>query len=362
MNGTLIVSVVGTSILTNTSKNDPLIRRFANQKVRDEIPAEAVDVVDALLARADAAVASASPAGAAELSAELNTLQKLLGASSAGVRQHVLISTDTWLGSRCAEMVQAWLQQRGDTVELKRIVDLRTTTLEELQLAFADIARWCDETIPGYRTAGYRIVFNLTGGFKAVQGFMQTLAYFYADETVYTFEGAELMRIPRLPVKITVDDAMRDNLAAFRRMALSLPVDAQAAAGIPEPLQMVVGSERCLSSWGELVWGQSRPAFYGEQLWPSPSPRVTFGKAFAESTSDLNAERLRILNERIDDVVRFVEAKKQIRRLDLKPLKGNPVPGSTHEFDAWADADARRVFCHYEDDVLVLDRLGKALH
>jgi hypothetical protein len=43
-------------------------------------------------------------------------------------------------------------------------------------------------------------------------------------------------------------------------------------------------------------------------------------------------------------------------------LKGNPIAGSTHEFDAWADADARRVFCHYENGALILDKLGKALH
>jgi putative CRISPR-associated protein (TIGR02619 family) len=365
MNKTLIVSVVGTSILTNAARGNPqlhtLIRSHANQAAHDDVPAADAAALDALIARAADALAHASPSEAAELSAELNTLQRLL-VDAAGAQHHVLISTGTWLGYACAEMVQAWLQPRSSAVELMRVSDLRTTTLEELQLAFADVARWCDLTIPGYRAAGYRIVFNLTGGFKAVQGFMQTLAYFYADETVYTFEGGNLMRIPRLPVKITVDDAVRDNLAAFRRMALGLPVEAAAAAGIAEPLQMVVGHERCLSSWGELVWGQSRPTLYGEQLWPSPSPRVVFGKAFAASAGDLNAERMRILNERIDDAVRFVEARKLIRRLDLKPLKANPVPGSTHEFDAWPDADARRVFCHYEGDVLVLDKLGKPLH
>jgi putative CRISPR-associated protein (TIGR02619 family) len=362
MNQTFLLSLVGTSLLTNIAKNDPLIRRHANCRDRAEVPAADVAALDGFVARAEVMLAAASPTEAAILSAELNTLQKLLGASPVGVHQHVLICTDTWLGSRCAELVRSWLTQRGDVVELMRVSDLRTTTLEELQRAFADIARWCDEVISGYRDAGYRIVFNLTGGFKGVQGFMQTLAYFYADETVYTFEGAELMRIPRLPVKITVDDTVRDNLAAFRRMALGLPVEDAAAAGIAEPLQFVLDGERCLSSWGELVWNQSRPALYGERLWPSPSPRVVFGKAFAASTGDLNAERLRILNERLDDAVRFVEAKKSIRRLDLKQLKGSPVPGSTHEFDAWADADTRRVFCHYEDGALVLDKLGKALH
>lgn len=365
MKQTLIISVVGTSILNNAARTSPqlssLIRDHANQPTRAAVPTTDAAALDALLSRAADALASAAQDQARASSAELNTLLQLIADDPTAVRHHVLISTDTWLGHRCAEMVQAWLQRDG-VVELHRVPCLRATTLEEMQLAFADIVRWCAEAILGYRAAGYRIVFNLTGGFKAVQGFMQTLAYFYADETVYTFEGERLLRIPRLPVNITVDDTVRNNLHAFRRLALELPVDSAAAAGIAEPLQMVVGAERCLSEWGELVWSQARPSLYGERLWPSPSPRVVFGKQFAASTSDLSGERLRILNERLDDAARHVETDKPLRRLDLKPLKGSPVPGSTHEFDAWADADTRRVFCHYENGALVLDKLGKALH
>ena len=37
---------------------------------------------------------------------------------------------------------------------------------------------------------------------------------------------------------------------------------------------------------------------------------------------------------------------------------------STHELDAWADQDTRRLFGHFEEDgkVFVLDKLDKALH
>jgi hypothetical protein len=59
------------------------------------------------------------------------------------------------------------------------------------------VIRWCQDTLPGYRESGYHIVFNLTGGFKSIQGWMQTLGMFYADEIVYIFEtGKELLPGP----------------------------------------------------------------------------------------------------------------------------------------------------------------------
>ena len=51
--------------------------------------------------------------------------------------------------------------------------------------------------MPGYRQSHYRVVFNLVGGFKSLQGYMNTLGMFYADEIIYIFEAptADLIRI-----------------------------------------------------------------------------------------------------------------------------------------------------------------------
>ncbi|MBK8043622.1 MAG: hypothetical protein IPK21_13770 [Haliscomenobacter sp.] len=69
--------------------------------------------------------------------------------------------------------------------------------------AIKDLLKWCDETLPGYRTAGYEIIFNLTGGFKSLQGYLNTIGMFYADRIVYIFEsGQEVIAIPKLPVKL----------------------------------------------------------------------------------------------------------------------------------------------------------------
>jgi hypothetical protein len=51
------------------------------------------------------------------------------------------------------------------------------------------------------------VVFNLTGGFKSLNGYLQTVAMISADRCAFLFEGApELMEIPRLPVRLAEID------------------------------------------------------------------------------------------------------------------------------------------------------------
>ena len=52
-----------------------------------------------------------------------------------------------------------------------------------------------------------------------------------------------------------------------------------------------------------------------------------------------------------------------VSSLDLKALRGNPRPPSTHEIDAWSDGDAKRIFGHFEGgNHFVLDKLDSGLH
>ncbi|PNK00579.1 hypothetical protein CEP12_18985, partial [Cylindrospermopsis raciborskii S14] len=90
-----------------------------------------------------------------------------------------------------ATLVEQWLRERGFTVNRIRQTDLQTKDIESFQIALSDIVEFFENTIPGYRDSQHKIIFNLTGGFKSVQGFLQTLATFYADETIYIFETAK---------------------------------------------------------------------------------------------------------------------------------------------------------------------------
>ncbi len=365
-----VLSTCGTSLLTNERSNEErsLVNRYANAKTRAEVEAKSAEdaaCLEKIITDVQTRMRNASPDDAKRLSAELNGLLTFCGGQKIpGSDQHVLLCTDTWLGYEAASIVADWLRQHGGTVqEVKRQKDLQTSDLESFQVALAELVRWCEETLPGYRQSRYRVVFNLTGGFKSVQGFMQTLALFYADETVYIFEsGSALLRIPRLPVRMAAAEAIKRNLRAFRRLANGLPVLESDVRSIPETLLMSIANKHTLSPWGELVWQQSKHDLYAEMLYDPPSDRIVFGPKFKKSTGGLPSDRLSILNERIDDLAVYLEQGKNPPRLDFKPLRGNPRPPSTHECDAWADQDAKRIFGHYDNSVFVLDELAQGLH
>lgn len=258
---------------------------------------------------------------------------------------------------------------KGLTVDLRRQKDLRTVDLVSFQSALSDLVQWCEGEIGEYRKS-HRVVFNLTGGFKSIQGFLQTLAQFYADETIYIFEtGKELLRLPRLPLKMAAGEIVGEHLEVFRLLALGLALPMGKWEGVPETLRMEIDGQACLSPWGDLVWAQTKKMIYADKVYPPPLECLKFGQDFEKSVAGLEGHRNIMVNERIDDLVRYLEEKRagkakpyNPRSLDFKKLEGNPCPPSTHECDAWHDQDAKRLFGHFEDDCFVLNWLAKALH
>ena len=246
------------------------------------------------------------------------------------------------------------------------IKDLRTDNVETFHAGLSDLVTWCHETLPGYRASQYKIIFNLTGGFKSIQGFMQTLSHFYADEAVYVFEsGKELLRLPRLPVHLDPEGAVRDNLTVFRRLDKHLEVNEADLVNIPETfllrMQGIAGVG--ISAWGEVIYQQNRDRIYAERLWESPSSRIVYGPKFADSLANLSGGQMKQINERIDDLAACLELGQCPDRLNLHTVRGNPKPPSSHEIYAWSDGSAKRIFCHYQDSgsVMVLDNLGDHL-
>lgn len=366
---TYIYSPCGTSLLTNQA--DPEARRligtYANSK-REEIPEEAVSRLETLIKSARSSLADASIQNVARLSAELNAIVKFYGGRFNQSDVHYLISSDTWLGNETAHLIQSWLEIQGfKTVQIHSIQDLRTDHLESFQMALSEFVRWCEVNIKPLRESQSHIVFNLTGGFKSVQGFLQTLAIFYADEAIYVFEsGDELLRIPRLPVRMVPDEIIRENLTVFRRLALNLPVDEADVKPLPESLRIGLEFDGtiqwALSPWGELVWNQVKKDLYGESFHPSVSDKIVYGNNFLKSIGNQPTDRLYNLNSRIDDLAIYLEGgAKNLTSLDLKELKGNPIPGSTHQMDAWSDRAANRIYLHFENGKAILDKLDRKI-
>jgi putative CRISPR-associated protein (TIGR02619 family) len=361
-----VLSPCGTSVLTNVASIEErrLLTRHANAHAPEDVPVEERQQLEAMIQRAQQRLDVADLDQAVRQSAELNGLIKLCDRRlEAGPDVHQLLCTDTWLGESSSSLIAAWLRSRQCTVAVRRQSDLQTARLDAFQLALSELVKWCAEDVAGYRASGFRVIFNLTGGFKSIQGFLQVLATFHADETVYIFENAaDLLRIPHLPVQMAVERSLRDHLSAFRRLSLGLPVDG--VAGIPEILLMQLDGQCTLSPWGDLVWSQSKKALYSEALHPAPSHQLRYSQSFVRSTEGLPADRITLLNERIDQLSRHLEGDRSYNpaSLDFKPLRNSPLPLSSHEADAWADQDAKRLFGHFEQEVFVIDALAKGLH
>lgn len=376
----LILSPCGTSLLTNQASQDvrSLVTRNANKKKREDLPPDEAQRLEDHIAGRRKLFLGAQIPEAQDLSAEVNGIVRLLGGvSNAGQDVHLLIATDTWLGEETTKMVAEWLERRGYTVDLRRVVDLRTEELGEFQLGLSGLVKTvCEDTVRGYRDAGYRVIFNLTGGFKSIQGFLQTLALFYADESVYVFEsGQELLRIPRLPFRLDCRSEIQPYLQLFRRMGAGLEVDWR--TGLSETLVFRLGQKAGLSPWGEIVWAEEKRDLYSERLWPPPCARIRFSEKFESAVAKLPPDRIRQINERIDDLMVCLESEgaRNPSRLRFKRLSGKPKPGSDYEFYAFSDQGAARCFGHLEapagtgvgpgaggsDKTFVIDEFGEHL-
>jgi putative CRISPR-associated protein (TIGR02619 family) len=363
-----ILSPCGTSLLTNQANSEErkLISNYANYKKSEDVTVEDRQVLISLIKTVTDKFATADINLAVKLTAELNGIIHYYNNCLQPNGDYlVLLCTDTWLGESTAIIIKDWLTQKGFIVEVKRQQDLRTVNLIEFQSALSDIVKWCEETVSGYQKSGYHIVFNLTGGFKSVQGFLQTLAMFYANETIYIFETAtELLRIPRLPIEMAANAIVKNNLMIFRRLSMNLDIAGLDITKIPETLLLSIDNKFALSPWGEIVWQKSKKEIYQKQFYSSPSDKITWGDNFTNNVNELSPDRKITVNEKIDLLARCLEIKIGcvLQALDFKPLQGNPCPPSTHEIDAWHDQDAKRIFGHYEGEIFILDKLDKALH
>ena len=289
------------------------------------------------------------------LSAELNALWRFYNNQPEQHTNdlHFLIHTDTWLGENVAKALQTAMQQRNLAVNTQKIDELRTSSLEGFRNGTGALIGFLEKMLIGYKDS-HQIIFNLSGGFKSIQGVMQSLASIYADEVIYIFERSDaLLRVPRLPMSLNWQE-IEVYLTNLRRLALTLPVN-NSLPTLPTIFLYQLDDQVDLSEWGQLIAQRSKQELYTKKLLPTPSTRIRYGNKFERSLAGLDANRIQQINERIDDLARFVEQGTNLKRLDFKGLKGKGYTGSTHEMDAWADQDAKRIFCHYDKNVSSLN-------
>jgi len=215
----LFISTVGTSLLSGVARDSGpeishLLRATANLR-ENELDHDQKEAIKGLASKAETVLLGASVSEACRRSAELNGILMYYGP---GLRDransqdsHFLISTDTFQGQITSGIVKQYLLNLGwRDVRVFGPPGLSTKDSRSFTSGVKTIVKWCKEEVSEYRKRGYHIVFNLVGGFKSLQGVMTTLGMFYADEIIYIFEAetADLIRIPRLPIRMDVQPVL----------------------------------------------------------------------------------------------------------------------------------------------------------
>jgi putative CRISPR-associated protein (TIGR02619 family) len=354
----LLLSTCGTSVLTNDADDETRhwLNTITNQvKLNDlddrRLTAHVADRRERLQ-NADAVLR-------AKLSAELNGIGAVFKRWPSNRVQHLLVHTDTAVGRAAAELVKGILERDSEHVQFLSAAGLRTDDLPSFREALSDLTSQIEQWIPA-QNKEQATIFNLTGGFKSLNGYLQALGMLYADRRVFFFEGApELMEIPRLPVRISDEDEVRRHSTLFRRLALGYAVDVEDTRDIPDALLLVDGGKATTSVWGDVVWQRFRKKLLGEALQEPLSPKLTLTPPILKAFGGLQVDRRIQVNDALDNLSAHLDDVRHLLKSNsLKKLEGKPVPDSTHEMYLWSDASAWRLFGHFEHGGFVADSLA----
>ena len=315
-----VLSTIGTSILTNLiNRSEPaeanwltILRESANLK-EDALPPESKAILDTLTERALEALLSNDVRKHRRISAELNGIYAIYDNQLDQASQdiHYLICTDTAQGQATGKLIQDFLHDQDIRTEIFIPSGLSTQDTTSFSEGIKDLIRWCEETIPPYGVSQYQIIFNLVGSFKSLQGYLNTIGMFYANEVIYIFEAetADLIKIPRLPIQIDTALISAHVLKFVMMSAGQKLYPIGEVAGIPETLLESVTEKgktyAGLSAWGELIWNRTKADFLVGKL--LDFPMLTNKGSFRDDFKRLdNKERVR-LQEKLARIATILE-------------------------------------------------------
>ena len=367
-----IVTICGTSLLTNTARVKGFdlasIARNANVASIDKVPAEDRDKIVELLSDLDTSLEFSSYF---KLSAEINSLgayYRSINRSPKGDR-HILISTDTWLGSLAAQKIATVLKQvaKEDDILIKTVPGLRTNDSKEFREGCSSLLITLFNLHLKASNKQESLVLNLTGGFKSVLMTLQSFAMLYSIPSFNLFEfNPELLWLPQLPFKFDHHEFVVSHLKEFRLLTTGL-----FQGEIPPALDFAIYStndnQHMLSEWGELLWATERSSIYRSQLFEPPVDLMKFAPGFQKQAETFAraSDKLEELNNKIDIIAKLIASNNTSEGLHLdgtkiKKLKGRTTDVGTHEIYASND-NATRIYCHRDGLHWILDRLGKHL-
>ncbi len=359
----IIVSTVGTSLLTNQIDRQQegnwfaLLSKHANQQAA-ETPPEIQDRINTLSQRAKQKLSAGKLEDACKASAELNGIggiyQKDLSRGKNDI--HYLIATDTLQGQTTAHIIREYLVANGIVnVNIPSSNGLSTASTQAFSGGIDGVIEFLETEVKPLRSR-YEVVFNLTGSFKSLQGYMNTLGMFYADRIVYVFEGAnsELITIPRLPIVIDQSQLV-PHAVTMALLAEGDGLKANEVKGLPEGLIAEVDGRYILSNWGNLMWKRGKDDLLGDQLLDFPG--LVYGDRFRADFKGSTATDRILLQETLARVsYLFTTAGNSTKQLVGGGLQYSPLVSKG--VDHFRVNLSLRVTCRVKDGRLVLYRYG----
>lgn len=296
----VIISTIGTSLLTQQLDRSNLAENTWYSKLRDtanlrldQTPQEVLEIVQTLKSRAIDKLKQGTVKQIRSASAELNGIyglyQEQLDQGHSDM--HWLIATDTAQGKKTADIVEQFLREQGLTVQIYTPKGLSAVNTRAFTEGVDNLLTQLESMTQGYD----RVCFNLVGGFKSLQAYLNTIGMFYADELIYIFEGAnsEVIKIPRLPIKVDYD-AIAPYTIQFALMAVGAEVQSSEVRDVQEALLFSIDSEVTLSNWGKLIWNQAKHELLSGDLlnFPRLDYQASFNKDYANTKDSGNRVRL----------------------------------------------------------------------
>jgi putative CRISPR-associated protein (TIGR02619 family) len=288
----IVLSTVGTSLLTNQiDRQNPeesgWFKKLSDRSnlTNQDTPEDVLNIIEQLKIRAINKLEHGNTAIIRRASAELNGIYGIYNNDLELSKQdlHYLIATDTAQGRATAEIIQTFLLKKGFSVNIYMPPGFSTASTATFSEGIDNLLVWLREDIYKSYKNTHKIYFNLVGGFKSMQGYMNTLGMFYADAIIYIFEGqnSELITIPRLPISIAVD---RSTIEPYKVQLALMNAGAELKLSeveeIPESLVYVADKDTILSTWGKLVWGECKDEILAQEL--LQFPRLVYQQTFIE--------------------------------------------------------------------------------
>ena len=281
---------------------------------RDELDSETKTVIDTLADRAFRQLLEDDLQINCRISAELNGIYGIYNGRlpQNNPDQHYLVCTDTAQGQKTGELIRDFLADQGFSVSIYTPEGLSTKDTTAFTTGIKALIRWLEENVPWRRDSGYRVIFNLVGGFKSLQGYMNTFGAFYADEVIYIFEAetADLITIPRLPIQIDTA-VIQKHRTEFALMAAGKLYPRRELSDIPETLLEFLEenddeTDTGLSAWGTLLWNRTKADLLTKEL--LPFPRLSYARTFHDDFNRENDSKARLkLQETLATVAYTVE-------------------------------------------------------